>query len=216
MKRNAAAIYRDRSASEELDHRAVDDAIADDDSYDGGSLLSGRVSRLSWEEDISPRSHASPARGRQGTTQEMVVSQLPVEELDVLASGRLNAIGQRNKATTEVANNSIPQAIANSDLKDDDVICERGGKSNNHVGNKRYRGLIMASKESYQEATTKEVKNQVTQSVVDEVRRRGGRFLRKHPEIEEAYMELPDDKVRTKTSQALRERKVLKLTEDPS
>jgi hypothetical protein len=60
-----------------------------------------------------------------------------------------------------------------------DVISGRGGKSNHHPGNKRYRQLIKDMKAQYKTIISKSDKTDLSRAIVDHVYRYGGRFLRR-------------------------------------
>ena len=84
---------------------------------------------------------------------------------------------------------------------DMDVLCQRGGLGNQHVGNKRYLAAKEAMQVLYQ-ATPKAGRTAVAQQLVDQVRSWGGRFLTRDAH---GWYEIHNHKARTKASQALRE-----------
>ena len=61
-----------------------------------------------------------------------------------------------------------------------DVLCGRGGGSQNHIGNKEYRVVIAANKRRYIEAS-RDVKRLLVETIVNAVRLQipSGRFLEK-------------------------------------
>jgi hypothetical protein len=85
-----------------------------------------------------------------------------------------------------------------------DVLCGRGGLTNNHPGNVFFRKLVRIKQESYLMASKRE-KTGVAREIVDLIRSLDppGRFLKKDPN--NAWVEIGDRKAREKTSQALRE-----------
>lgn len=94
-----------------------------------------------------------------------------------------------------------------SDVKSDDVLCGRGGATNSHSGNRAFRGLVKAYQHQYLAAKKKD-KPSVAFRVVEEIRKKGGRFLRKCNMVqgkEVLWMDIGDDAAREKTCQALRE-----------
>mmetsp|Transcript_31188 Transcript_31188/g.47767 ORF Transcript_31188/g.47767 Transcript_31188/m.47767 type:complete len:338 (-) Transcript_31188:156-1169(-) len=95
------------------------------------------------------------------------------------------------------------------DIKDEDVLCGRGGKSNHHPGNKRYRQVIKEWKAKYRVISAKTEKTGVSRKIVSEVYQYGGRFLKKDYS-NGLYYVMPENEARRKTSQALRETKELK------
>jgi hypothetical protein len=91
-----------------------------------------------------------------------------------------------------------------------DVLSGRGGGINAHQGNVQFRRFVRARKDEYNLAGNKMEKAQVAQQVIDIVRSLDppGRFLQKDPSyggLGGWWVELDEDKVMAKTSQALRE-----------
>lgn len=97
-----------------------------------------------------------------------------------------------------------PSAIGLSETKDADVLSGRGGGTNLHPGNRYFRQLIVSHSSSYDKAT-KSKKPLVARDVVQQIRRRGGRFLRKDS-TDGLFYEIGDDLAREKASQAFRHR----------
>ena len=91
----------------------------------------------------------------------------------------------------------------------DDVLCGRGGRSNHHVGNKRYRLVVAKMKYMYQKCPAKTMKTDLSRAIVKHCTSYGARFL-KLDESNGKYYILSKSEARKKTSQALREAKVLK------
>ena len=96
-------------------------------------------------------------------------------------------------------------------IRDTDVLCGRGGRSNHHPGNKRYRFVISEMRQAYKTTVGKSNKTDLSRAIVDHVCSYGGRFL-KREESTGRYYVLTRGESRKKTSQALRETKVLKWT----
>ncbi len=91
-----------------------------------------------------------------------------------------------------------------------DVMCGRGGGTNNHVGNIRFRQLVNGHKLRYL-AATKSEKPMVAREVVTIWRGLNppGRFLKQHPSEDGKsglWFDVGDKKAREKASQCLRER----------
>lgn len=88
---------------------------------------------------------------------------------------------------------------------DNDVLCGRGGGTNNHVGNENFRVLVTRKKRDYLNSSKRE-KPLVSKSIVDEIRgmHPPGRFLQKNDSTN-LWFDIGDQKAREKTSQALRE-----------
>lgn len=85
-----------------------------------------------------------------------------------------------------------------------DVLCGRGGGTNVHPGNRRFRDLINANRRAYLKAR-KNDKPAISRSIVRTVRELNGRFLKKDDKLG-LWFEIGDDGAREKTSQALRQR----------
>lgn len=94
-----------------------------------------------------------------------------------------------------------------------DVLCGRGGGINAHPGNVAFRELVQEKKERYNLAANKQEKAEISQDIVDHVKKRGGRFLHKDDTRPFSaniptsgwWIEIDDIKAIAKTSQALRE-----------
>jgi len=89
-----------------------------------------------------------------------------------------------------------------SKLNDNDVLCGRGGGTNNQRGNIRFRDLVAAHMVQYRNASRKE-KPLITQTVVKIVRERGGRFLKRKGE--ELWFDIGDKAAVCKTGQTFRD-----------
>jgi hypothetical protein len=87
-------------------------------------------------------------------------------------------------------------------VSDSDVLCGRGGLSNQHPGNRRFRRIVNENKHIYQKCDDPTHKHLLIVSIVSSIRRFGGRFLRKQGEI---WTEASHKESFMKTSQALRE-----------
>jgi hypothetical protein len=92
-----------------------------------------------------------------------------------------------------------------------DVLCGRGGLSNHHPGNKRFRRVVSEMKRTYRSTETKNNKTSLSRAIVDHVCNYGGRFIKKDDKTG-SYHVLTKADARKKTSQALRETKELKWT----
>lgn len=85
-----------------------------------------------------------------------------------------------------------------------DVLCGRGGGTNVHPGNRRFRDLINANRRAYLKSRKNDKPN-ISRSIVRTVREMNGRFLKKDDELG-LWFEIGDNGAREKTSQALRQR----------
>ena len=73
---------------------------------------------------------------------------------------------------------SKSEIVKEENILDIDILCGRGGKSNNHDGNKRYRHSIRKHRQQYHDTSAKKVKTAISLSIVDNVNHCGGRFLK--------------------------------------
>uniref|UniRef100_A0A7S2E2I8 DUF6824 domain-containing protein n=1 Tax=Helicotheca tamesis TaxID=374047 RepID=A0A7S2E2I8_9STRA len=96
-----------------------------------------------------------------------------------------------------------------SKLTHDDVLCGRGGKSNNHLGNRKFRSLVSENQPEYIKAKRLQ-KNVIACRIVQIINERGGRFLRRMDNETATgsgrWEEIGEKKAIEKTSQALREK----------
>ena len=106
-----------------------------------------------------------------------------------------------SSASNEIINNNFYVQ-----LEDNDVLMGRGGHSNGHPGNQRYRQCILGYQRDYKTQGL-HGKRALVQAVVDWVELQGGRFLasKKSPEGHIRYYVASDKKVYDKVSNALRE-----------
>jgi len=93
--------------------------------------------------------------------------------------------------------------MTESSIGCNDVLCGRGGATNNHVGNKRFRKIVAEYQHEYLEARKKE-KAVIARSIVARIKGDGGRFL-KRDGGSGMWIQVTDKKATEKTSQALRE-----------
>lgn len=84
-----------------------------------------------------------------------------------------------------------------------DVLCGRGGATNNHEGNRRFRAVVAEHQRDYLVARKKD-KAAIARQIVKIIQNRGGRFLQKNGTTG-LWEPITDKKATEKTSQALRE-----------
>eukprot|EP00934_Nitzschia_sp_Nitz4_P003682 Nitzschia sp. Nitz4//scaffold141_size107518//87781//88335//NITZ4_004295-RA/size107518-processed-gene-0.92-mRNA-1//1//CDS//3329536345//3672//frame0 len=84
-----------------------------------------------------------------------------------------------------------------------DVLCGRGGATNNHPGNKKFRSIVAEHMDEYLQARKKE-KATIAKRIVTQIKEAGGRFLKRDQDTD-VWVEVPERRAREKTSQALRE-----------
>lgn len=90
-------------------------------------------------------------------------------------------------------------------ITDMDVLLGRGGASNHHPGNLQYRKHILMHQQEYK-LLENSAKTQMSIDVVEWVKSRGGRFLKRDDDVEgKSFYVATDGTARQKVSQALRE-----------
>ena len=90
----------------------------------------------------------------------------------------------------------------NNLVNEHDILCGRGGGSNNNNGNIIFRQMVASRQSSYLNAQ-KDEKKLIAKAIVDEIRNKGGRFLKYNDRGE--LEDIGDIKASEKTCQALRE-----------
>jgi len=106
----------------------------------------------------------------------------------------------------------IPTHKTYVNISQHDVLLGRGGKSNHHPGNKRYREEVENFRPLYASLITDEEKTSMSQALVDVIEQMGGRFL-EEDKMKDAngknqslgWYVVPNLVSRRKASQALRE-----------
>ena len=87
---------------------------------------------------------------------------------------------------------------------DIDVLCGRGGATNSHTGNRRFRKIVSAHRDAYLRAKKRD-KPAYAQHVLELVRNQNRskpcRFLKKHP-TNDLYYDIGNEKAREKVAQA--------------
>ena len=76
----------------------------------------------------------------------------------------------------------LPTTITDLAINPGDVLCGRRKLSFNHPGNRRFRDLVGTAVTAYNEAESRLAKASVVNSIVEEVRSSGVRFLRRDEE----------------------------------
>lgn len=110
-----------------------------------------------------------------------------------------------NAATSFDRSNMVPPSkVGIKFYSKNDVLCGRGGGTNVHPGNRRFRDLINANRRAYLKSK-KNDKPAISRSIVQTIRDMNGRFLKKDEKLN-LWFEVGDDGAREKTSQALRQR----------
>ena len=115
--------------------------------------------------------------------------------------------GKRSTAQPRPAVTVPPRGIGPVvEPNENDVLCGRGGRINAHVGNVRFRELVVARKPRYLAPSTKKLeKAHIAAALVQEIRcqQPSGRFLKEDPDG--SWYDIGDAKAIKKVGQALRE-----------
>lgn len=86
-----------------------------------------------------------------------------------------------------------------------DVLSGRGGSVNAHPGNIQFREWVSIRKTEYNLAKNKDNKANICMDVIQKVYNLGGRFLGRDPSSSGWWVELEEERIMAKVSQALRE-----------
>jgi len=115
--------------------------------------------------------------------------------------------GKRKRAKKRVRRVIPKNKVYIRDLPTDfDVLLGRGGRANNHPGNKRYFKKVLSKRKDYRDCGNAAEKNGVARSVVDFVQKRG-RFLLREDETKRWFV-VPDKVALDKAKQALRDKHI--------
>jgi len=96
-----------------------------------------------------------------------------------------------------------PPSDVITEVMESDVLCGRGGETNHHPGNVKYRLLVKQFQPLYIISKRRD-KPRIAEKIVHTIRHRGGRFLKKDSNSL-TWKDVGNTKAREKTSQALRE-----------
>mmetsp|Transcript_30207 Transcript_30207/g.50167 ORF Transcript_30207/g.50167 Transcript_30207/m.50167 type:complete len:209 (-) Transcript_30207:1562-2188(-) len=110
----------------------------------------------------------------------------------------MKSMERKNSNNSSSSDNGEPNAI-----NPNDVLCGRGGLTNSHVGNKRFRYIVAEYQQVYLNARKNE-KKEIARTIVARIHGNGGRFLRRTADSG-VWSEVTYKKATEKTSQALRE-----------
>jgi hypothetical protein len=130
------------------------------------------------------------------------VSESNIDNASIVSNENLD-----NSSTDRSLKSTTLKYIENIGVND--ILCGRGGRSNHHSGNKRYRLVVARMKYMYQQCAAKTMKTDLSRAIVNHCSSYGARFV-KLDETNGKYYVLSNAEARKKTSQALRESKALK------
>ena len=133
------------------------------------------------------------------TAEEMKKIQKQKEELAQLAS-------QNDQEDPPTDNRGVLDNDGNMLVTENDILCGRGGLTNHHKGNKRFRDIVALHRPDYVRAA-KIHKPGVARLIVRAIRNSDppGRFLKKDSKSNKFY-DIGDKRAAEKASQALREK----------
>jgi hypothetical protein len=142
-------------------------------------------------------------------TDALIVDLNPSDETTENYQISVPSLESRNDASPRNIE-SVPTTRANNcssvtivEPSDSDILCGRGGNINIHPGNIYFRKLVDSRKPAYVTARFKREKRTIAESILNDIKKKNGRFLTKNEAGE--WLIFPDHKARDKTSQALRE-----------
>ena len=145
----------------------------------------------------------TPDSGNEQDINKAIVGKMPVPE-DLSALKKDKKTAPKKKRKRKPRKKVIPEVKHFVKPNENDVLLGRGGRSNHHAGNKRYREEVKNLRSWYLSNTDKDEKTRISQSLVDLVHAYEGRFLEEDKEVGGWYV-VPNIVARRKASQALRE-----------
>jgi hypothetical protein len=111
-------------------------------------------------------------------------------------------VNENNSQQDDSEDDATEGKFAKEGVTSNDVLCGRGGHTNTHEGNIRFRAVISSHQPMYLTAKKRE-KEGIARDIVELIQGRGGRFLQKGESV--AWEQVDDKKAVQKASQALRE-----------
>jgi len=136
------------------------------------------------------------------------LSQCMLEACDQRPLKRARSASSPVQDSSSVESQQLPKVPEGKEgitsFSEHDVLSGRGGATNVHSGNRYFRSLVNAHRDKYLRSK-KNDKPSISRSIVNMVRRKNGRFLKKDDKSG-LWFEIGDDLAREKTSQALRQR----------
>ena len=102
--------------------------------------------------------------------------------------------------------------VPDANVRENDVLSGRGGRGNNHPGNRHFRQIVAEHATEYR-AGNDAVRNRVSLDIVKRIHDHGGRFL-KMERGAKCWSVMKIDEVRVKVRQALRDSPVVNAIEN--
>jgi hypothetical protein len=119
-----------------------------------------------------------------------------------LNNSSLNSFAHIETSNTRRTPVSSARVVAHFELRDADVLCQRGGEANRHPGNQMYLFKRDELQPVYKATTCDRIKRQISETLINYVHSNGGRFIKRDGDH---WVEISDSKAREKASQALRD-----------
>lgn len=101
---------------------------------------------------------------------------------------------------------SLNQQVHRNELSQNDVLCGRGGCINAYPGNLQFRTICGKLKDAYRSSKTNGEKNRIVEGIVRTIRSMDppGRFLKEDSSSDDCWVEIGDDKAKSKIVQIMR------------
>jgi hypothetical protein len=167
-----------------------------------GLVRSSTVELLQSYGLLSNEDTATTERNTASMTNNLLTTTVAVRANQRMVTPPCRVQSEDDKAVVEVMD---------KDVMEFDILSGRGGKSNHHPGNKRFRQIVAEMKSKYRTTGDKEDKTALSRAIVKYILEMGGRFLKKKTG-RHFWTVMTINEARKKTSQALRETKELKWT----
>lgn len=107
------------------------------------------------------------------------------------------------KLKSEAPGPAVDQTPSTEAVGENDVLLGRGGATNSHTGNRKFRQIVARHQQEYLKARKRD-KVSIARRIVAIVHSNGGRFL-KRTDNAQNWVEVTEKRAQEKTSQALRE-----------
>merc|ERR1711907_764283 len=162
------------------------------------SFYNARASVTAAEKAMVEATRIGNEMDRTCALERETVSDTDLKSLRLMLS---KASSNNNNNSPKSKNNSGRIYVENP--SDNDVLFGRGGRSNHHPGNARYRTEVERLSTTYKSTTSKPERLQMTKALAATIRASGGRFLQKERNV--WYVVDNEEVVLKKVHQALRE-----------
>lgn len=201
---------RERSNAEKRQRSALREAlrIRKQDMEEDAESPAGKKAKTDGVAELS--ASITPTLNYIGTNLPVPLS-LNMKPPEPKTVHRKKSTNKEGKASHETLNTAglPPNAVdeeGNILVTDYDILCGRGGLTNHHIGNKRFRDIVALHRPDYVRAA-KIQKPSVARVIVRAIRHGDpvGRFLKKDEKTGK-WIDIGDKKAAEKTSQALREK----------